>query len=56
MLAVGCSRDISNFCVPEPAGWVVNAKLMEKYQVTEQDLSRPLDELEGVFRKRWKSV
>lgn len=36
------------------SGWEVNKKLMDKYGFTEEDLAKPLGELEDIFRTVWE--
>ena len=39
---------------PETAGWAANQELMEKYGFSEEDLAKPLEDLEDVFQKVWE--
>lgn len=41
---------IASLAAPESGGWAVNQELMEKYNFTEKDLAKPLDELEEVLQ------
>lgn len=38
----------------KPGGWAVNKELMDKYGFSEEDLAKPLDDLEEIFRIVWE--